>query len=29
MKITDGVYQVEGVNCNVYLVEDEDKVDFD
>ena len=26
MKITDGVFQVEGVNCNVYLVEDEDKL---
>ena len=26
MKIVDGIYQVEGVNCNVYLAEDEDKL---
>jgi glyoxylase-like metal-dependent hydrolase (beta-lactamase superfamily II) len=26
MKIVDGVYQVEGVNCNVYLVENGDKL---
>ena len=26
MKIVDGIYQVEGVNCNVYLVEDGDKL---
>ena len=26
MKIVDGIYQVEGVNCNVYLVEDEDRL---
>jgi glyoxylase-like metal-dependent hydrolase (beta-lactamase superfamily II) len=26
MKIADGIYQVEGVNCNVYLVEDGDKL---
>lgn len=26
MKIVDGIYQVEGVNCNVYLVEDVDKL---
>ena len=26
MKITDGVYQVDGVNCRVYLVEDGDKL---
>jgi glyoxylase-like metal-dependent hydrolase (beta-lactamase superfamily II) len=25
-KITEGIYQVEGVNCNVYLVEDGDKL---
>ncbi|MGD0449669.1 MAG: MBL fold metallo-hydrolase [Candidatus Bathyarchaeia archaeon] len=26
MKIVNGIYQVEGVNCNVYLVEDGDKL---
>ena len=26
MKIADGIYQVEGVNCNVYLAEDGDKL---
>jgi hydroxyacylglutathione hydrolase len=26
MKIADGIYQVEGVNCNVYLAEDGDKI---
>lgn len=26
MKIAEGIYQVEGVNCNVYLVEDGDKL---
>ena len=26
MKIVDGIYQVEGVNCNVYLVEHGDKL---
>jgi glyoxylase-like metal-dependent hydrolase (beta-lactamase superfamily II) len=26
MKIVDGIHQVDGVNCNVYLVEDEDKL---
>jgi len=26
MKIVEGVYQIEGVNCNVYLVEDGDKL---
>jgi glyoxylase-like metal-dependent hydrolase (beta-lactamase superfamily II) len=26
MKIVDGIYQVEGVNCNVYLVEDGEKL---
>ena len=26
MKIVEGVYQVDGVNCNVYLVEDNDKL---
>jgi len=26
MKITEGVYQVEGVNCNVYLVFEQDKI---
>lgn len=26
MKLTDGIYQVDGVNCNVYLVEDGDKL---
>jgi glyoxylase-like metal-dependent hydrolase (beta-lactamase superfamily II) len=26
LKITDGIYQVEGVNCNVYLVEDGEKL---
>ena len=26
LKITEGIYQVEGVNCNVYLVEDGDKL---
>ena len=26
MKIADGIHQVEGVNCNVYLVEDGDKL---
>jgi glyoxylase-like metal-dependent hydrolase (beta-lactamase superfamily II) len=26
MKIVEGVHQVEGVNCNVYLVEDGDKL---
>ena len=26
MKITDGIYQVDGVNCRVYLVEDGDKL---
>ncbi len=26
MRIVEGIDQVEGVNCNVYLVEDEDKL---
>jgi glyoxylase-like metal-dependent hydrolase (beta-lactamase superfamily II) len=26
MKIVDGIHQVDGVNCNVYLVEDADKL---
>jgi len=26
LKITEGIYQVEGVNCNVYLAEDADKL---
>ncbi len=26
MKVTEGIYQVESVNCNVYLVEDDDKL---
>ena len=26
MKITEGIYQVDGVNCNVYLIEDGDKL---
>lgn len=26
LKITEGIYQVEGVNCNVYLVENGDKL---
>ncbi len=26
LKIADGIFQVEGVNCNVYLVEDGDKL---
>lgn len=26
MKIVDGIYQVDGVNCNVYLVEDQEKL---
>jgi glyoxylase-like metal-dependent hydrolase (beta-lactamase superfamily II) len=26
LKIVDGIHQVEGVNCNVYLVEDGDKL---
>ncbi len=26
MKIVEGIHQVEGVNCNVYLVEDGDKL---
>jgi glyoxylase-like metal-dependent hydrolase (beta-lactamase superfamily II) len=26
LKIAEGIYQVEGVNCNVYLVEDGDKL---
>lgn len=26
MKITEGIYQVDGVNCNVYLAEDGDKL---
>ncbi|MGA2682821.1 MAG: MBL fold metallo-hydrolase [Candidatus Bathyarchaeia archaeon] len=26
MKIAEGIYQVEGANCNVYLVEDNDKL---
>ena len=26
LKIVDGIYQVEGANCNVYLVEDGDKL---
>jgi hydroxyacylglutathione hydrolase len=26
LKIAEGIYQVEGVNCNVYLVEDNDKL---
>ena len=26
MKVADGIYQVDGVNCNVYLVEDGDKL---
>ena len=26
MKIAEGIYQVDGVNCNVYLVEDGEKL---
>ncbi len=26
MKIVDGIYQVDGVNCNVYLIEDNNKL---
>lgn len=26
MRVVEGIHQVEGVNCNVYLVEDEDKL---
>jgi glyoxylase-like metal-dependent hydrolase (beta-lactamase superfamily II) len=26
MRIVEGIYQIEGVNCNVYLVEDADKL---
>lgn len=26
MKITDGIYQVDGTNCNVYLVEEKEKL---
>ena len=26
MKIVDGIYQVDGVNCNVYIVEDGEKL---
>lgn len=26
MKITEGIHQVEGVNCNVYIVKDNDKL---
>ena len=26
IKIVDGIYQVDGVNCNVYLVEEGDKL---